>query len=60
MSALTETLLVQKSIDRDEALYAAEQGYNHYLWKLNDDDVFTWIPLNTLVIHPNRDSMFIH
>ena len=35
-----QTLLVQKSIDRDEALYAAEQGYNHYLWKLNDDDIF--------------------
>lgn len=35
-----QTLLVQKSIARDEALYAAEQGYNHYLWKLNDDDIF--------------------
>jgi len=35
-----QTILVQKSISRDKALYAAEQGYNHYLWKLNDNDIF--------------------
>lgn len=35
-----QTRIVQKSVEREKAVYAAEQGYNHYLWKLNDNSTF--------------------
>ena len=39
--AANNTTLASRFFGTEKALYAAEKGYNQYLWKLNNDSDFT-------------------